>query len=285
MGDDDRARWLQEKYTEIAALAGGLAHEIKNPLSTLAMNLQLIAEDLQNPETQRERRTLQKAEMLQRECRRLQNVLEDFLRYARVSELRLTPTDLAALLRDVLEFLAERARAAGIVIRTDLPDLPPLRLDQELFRQAILNLTLNAFEAMPNGGELIVRGRAEAGWIRIDIIDTGVGMTDETLARIFKPFFSTRKNGTGLGLSTSRKIIETMHGRLTVQSTHGKGTAFTIALPMALAVPIDRRTQRTRSDDGVDVGAAAQASGSSDPHDDPFIAIAGLGASGHQAVE
>jgi two-component system sensor histidine kinase HydH len=231
-GEDERNRRLVEQYTEIASLAGGLAHEIKNPLSTLNLNLQLLAEDFKQPESQSERRALQKIETLQKQCNRLEEILNDFLRYARIIELKLEESDVNAIVREMIEFQGPQAQAANTVLRDDLPEpLPPVKLDKDLFKQALLNLLLNAQNAMPKGGELIVRTRADDSSVYIDVIDTGVGIAPDALDKIFKPFFSTRPGGSGLGLPTTKKIVEGHHGRLLVESEQGKGTAFTIQLP------------------------------------------------------
>ena len=236
--EDERHRWLLEQYTEIASLAGGLAHEIRNPLSTLSLNLQLLAEDFQNPQSQVERRALQKIETLQRECRRLEEILSDFLRFARVSDLTVAPADINALLQEMIDFHAPKAQAMQVLVRHDLPPaIPQVQLDIDLFKQAFLNLFLNALQAMPNGGEMIVRTRCDGKNVLINVIDTGPGMSRETMAKIFKPFFSTRPSGSGLGLPTTKKIIEAHQGKLLVDSEPGKGTAFTIVLPVATAKP------------------------------------------------
>lgn len=229
---DDRHQQLIERYTEIASLAGGLAHEIKNPLSTLNLNLQLLCEDFGEPQSQKERRALQKIELLQKECHRLEQILDDFLRFARVAELRLEWTDVNTIVRELLELHSPQAQASRVLLRSNLPeDLPRVLLDKDFIRQALLNLLLNATQAMPEGGELIVTTRQTDQCVCIDVIDTGVGMTPETQAKIYRPFFSTRKGGTGLGLPTTRKIIEAHHGRLQLATEPGKGTAFTIELP------------------------------------------------------
>ena len=229
---DERHQWLMEKYTEIASLAGGLAHEIKNPLSTLSLNLQLLAEDFAQPQSQNERRALRKIEILQTECRRLEEILNNFLRFARVADLHLHPTDVNQLIRELIEFHSMQAERAGIVLRDDLPSsLPEPRLDRDLFKQALQNLILNAQHAMPEGGELIFKSHADERHIYIDVIDTGHGIPPENLEKIFKPFYSTRTGGNGLGLPTTRKIIEAHGGQLLVESEVGKGTAFTIRLP------------------------------------------------------
>lgn len=224
---------LMEQYTELASLAGGLAHEIKNRLSTLNLNLQLLAEDFQDAESQTDRRAGQKLDLLQREVRRLESILNDFLRFARVHDLEFELCDLNQVVRDTLTSFGPTAQQGKILIREDLrPSLPPLRLDKDFLEQALLNLLLNARNAMPNGGELIVKTRSDDKWVYLDIIDTGDGMSRETLAKVFKPFYSARKGGSGLGLPTARKIIEAHHGELHLESELGKGTACTIKLPV-----------------------------------------------------
>ncbi len=163
-------RRLRSQYTEIAQLAGGLAHEIRNPLSTMSLNLDLLAEDFQNPETPRDRRVLQKIERLRRESQRLQDILENFLRFARVQELRREPADLNLVVEEMRDFFEPQAMAQGIVIRTQFAnDLSPMRLDVDLFRQALLNLLINARQAMPDGGELLLRTRADGPWNVLEV--------------------------------------------------------------------------------------------------------------------
>lgn len=225
-------RRLRAQYAEIAELAGGLAHEIRNPLSTLSLNLDLLAEDFQNPETPRDRRVLQKIERLRRESQRLQDILENFLRFARVQELDTKPTDLNVVVDDMRDFLEPQAATKGILFRTQYTlNLPLVPLDTELFKQALLNLILNAEQAMPDGGELMMRTRREGHWNILDVTDTGVGMSEEVRSRVFEAFFSTRASGSGLGLPTTRKIVEAHGGSLHVQSVPGKGSQFTVRLP------------------------------------------------------
>jgi signal transduction histidine kinase len=227
---------LRAQYAEIAQLAGGLAHEIRNPLSTMCLNLDLLAEDFQNAETTRDRRVLQKIERLRRESQRLQNILEEFLRFARIQELRLVPADFNVIVDEMRDFCEPQAAALGIVIRVHYAhELPEVWLDIDLFKQALLNLILNAEHAMPDGGELILRTRREGAWSVLDVIDTGVGMSEEVRSRVFDAFYSTRPGGSGLGLPTTRKIVEAHAGRIHVQSEVGKGSQFTIQLPAALA--------------------------------------------------
>ncbi|MCA1685684.1 MAG: two-component sensor histidine kinase [Planctomycetia bacterium] len=229
---------LRERYAEIAQLAGGLAHEIRNPLSTMSLNLDLLAEEFQNPETNRERRVVQKIDRLRRESQRLQDILENFLRFARVQELRLEPADLNVVVEELRDFFEPQAMTQGIVIRTQYePDLPAMNLEVDLFRQALLNLFINARQAMPDGGELLLRTRSEGPWNVLEITDTGVGMPEDVRARVFDAFYSTRAGGSGLGLPTTRKIVEAHGGSIRVESEPGKGSQFTLRLPNHFALP------------------------------------------------
>ncbi len=223
---------LQDQYTEIATLAGQLAHEIKNPLSTISMNVELLAEDFAQPQNQRERRALERIKRVQRECGRLQSLLDDFLGFARAQPQNLEEYPLDRFLEELLEFLAPQARRHGVeVVQLFDSDLPPVRIDRQYLRAAIMNLLLNALQAMEQGGRLEVRTRRDGDWVAVDLIDTGPGMDEKTLARIFEPFFSTKPGGSGLGLPTARKIVEALGGTIQVQSEPGRGTQFTLRFP------------------------------------------------------
>jgi signal transduction histidine kinase len=221
-----------DRYAELAELAGGFVHALKNHLGTLGLNLQLLAEDFQDPQTQRERRALDRVRRLQHECQRLVDVSNEFLRYARVVDLELAPASLGEVVEELVDFFGPTARSANIDIKTFIPpDLPPVALNRDLFKQALLNLLLNAQEAMPQGGEVTIQAAAAPGGVCLALIDTGRGMPPEVLAKVFRPFFSTRSGGTGLGLATTRKIVEAHGGAIDVQSEVGHGTKFTIRLP------------------------------------------------------
>jgi len=233
---DASNRRLEEQYKEIAVLAGGLAHEIKNPLSTIRLNLQLLAEDFADAKSARDKRALQKIRTVETSCQRLQDILDEFLRFTRigVEGLPISPCDLNTVVQEMIDFAAPQAADAGIELVPFLhANLPAVSLDRELFKQALLNLLLNAQNAMPAGGEIVLQTQPVPGGVQLDVIDNGVGMDAETLGKIFRPFFSTRRDGSGLGLPTTRKIIESHNGTISVQSEKGKGTRFTIALPLA----------------------------------------------------
>lgn len=225
---------LVRQYTELAELAGGFIHEIKNHLGTLSLNLQLLAEDFENPETQRERRALDRVTRLHGECQKLVELSNDFLRFARIQELHVEPTPLDAVVVRMIDFLAPTARQKNIEINWfPAPDLPMVNIDRDLFEQCLLNLMLNAEQAMPGGGTLTLMGRREGNLVCLDVIDTGCGIPAEQLPQLFRPFYTTKANGNGLGLATTRKIVLAHGGNIDVQSEPGRGTKFTIRLPAA----------------------------------------------------
>ncbi|HUR54713.1 MAG TPA: ATP-binding protein [Gemmataceae bacterium] len=244
-----------QQYTDLAELAGGFIHEIKNHLGTLSLNLQLLAEDFENPQNQRERRAHDRATRLHGECQKLLELSNDFLRFARVQALDTRPTPLGEVVCRMIDFLSPTARQQNIeVCWLPAPDLPLVNLDADLFEQALLNLMLNAEQAMPDGGTLTLIGRVESvsasvsenqeaktppdfthtrtsHWLCLDVIDTGHGMAADVLAKLFRPFHTTKANGNGLGLPTVRKIVAAHGGTIDVQSEPGRGTKFTIRLP------------------------------------------------------
>jgi signal transduction histidine kinase len=225
------------QLAEMGKLAAGLAHELKNPLSTLKLNLQLLEEDLATlPGAQR---SLNRLGTLKKEADRLRQTLDDFLRYAGRIELRLETVPLNTIVEELIDFILPQAQAARVRVLTSLtPDDPKCRLDVNLFKQALLNLLLNAIQAMPStptrqGGELFVRTLMAKDCAILYVSDTGVGITHENLPHIFDAYFTTKKGGTGLGLPTTRRIIEEHNGHIAVTSEIGRGTSFRVDLPLA----------------------------------------------------
>jgi len=232
-----------EHLAEIGSMTGGLAHEIKNPLSTIGLNAQLLKEAIEDSaiDPAEKQRLVRRIEALGRETERLRGILEDFLEYAGELRLSLANASINQLVEELTDFFVPTAERAGVRLRVELPEhSPELRIDVYHLKQALLNLMLNAVNAMEQQGEetkdLILRVTSgmdehEHPCVSIHVTDTGPGIEDETRSKIFRPYFTTRSGGTGLGLPTARRIIEAHHGHLELHSEVGKGTDFVIVLP------------------------------------------------------
>jgi signal transduction histidine kinase len=242
-----------ERLAELGTMTGGLAHEIKNPLSTVGLNIQLLQEDVDelgkhmppddSQAADQVSRLKRRLSSLGHETHRLKEILEDFLRFAGRMKLDLIPENINDVIEELTDFFRPQASMENVQLRTQLDaDPATLPLDQGLFKQAVLNLMINANTAMsqaraknkPHGGanELLLRTRNDAEHILVNITDTGPGIPPEVLSEIFKPYFSTTRGGTGLGLPTTRRIVEEHGGTITCHSDVGRGTSFVLRLPI-----------------------------------------------------
>ena len=252
----ERAR-LDRRLAEVNRMTGGLAHEIKNPLSTIGLNVQLLREDLDaiaagldpgGPEAGALARVQRRLDGVHREATRLRDILDDFLRFAGRIRLDLGPIDLDATVEELTDFFTPEAASKGVRLRLDLEaGEGPVRADAGLLKQALLNLLMNAVQAMSGaggeGGELTVRttsgsgsgpGSGPGGPSRtIEVVDTGPGIPADRLEKVFEPYHTGRRGGTGLGLPTARRLVELHGGSLTVDSEPGAGSTFRISLPDA----------------------------------------------------
>jgi signal transduction histidine kinase len=223
---------------EMAELVGGLAHELRNPLSTMMVNLKLLTEDLNDiglhPEDAR-RRALLKVDVLRREAERLQNLFDKFLNLTDPYCLERAEADVNAIITRLVEFFEPSAKDSRITLNVVLANDPlPCRVDEKLLRQALLNMVINAQQAMPNGGTLHITTEADGDMVVIKLSDTGIGIAGQDRERILRPFFSTKAGGNGLGLSITQRIISEHGGVLDFESEPGRGTTFTIRLPCNL---------------------------------------------------
>ena len=250
---ETRAR-RAERLAEIGSMTRGLAHEIKNPLSTIGLNAQLLEEaiaELDEPEEERARLT-RRVSTLRREAERLAEILGDFLRFAGEVRLTLQPTDLNEVVDQLADFYAPQAQHHGVRLRLELAEGPlNANLDADHLKQALLNLMINAVQAITadapqdtqgarasDRGDLMLRtahaSMPEGGpAVAVHVTDTGPGMKPETIEQIFRPYFTTKGGGSGLGLPTTKRLVEEHGGSLTVHSEPGRGTEFTVLLPAA----------------------------------------------------
>jgi signal transduction histidine kinase len=247
MVEQDPQSSATTEVEQLSRLLGELAHEIKNPLSTIKVNLRLIGEELAGAGCEKGRqesnavnnglsRARRKLAVVQNEADRLEEILDGFLCYADRSHPQAADVDINTLVGDMVDFYSPQAHSHSITLRHQLHSRPLVcRVDGGMLKQAILNLFINAQQAIDNGGELMVRTGCDKNFAQIQISDTGTGIPPERISRIFDVFYSSRPHGTGLGLPTARKIIELHKGTITVASEQGKGTQFTIRLPLSAA--------------------------------------------------
>ncbi len=241
---DEQAR-RTDVEEELTRLTGELAHEIRNPLSTIKVNLKLTEEALtdasptesdnepSDPRRQKLSSALRKITIIRKETDRLEQILDGFLRYVRRPDLELATLDLNELVSDMIDFYSPQAHSHKLTVRQSFASGPLMcRVDAGTLKQVLLNLFINAQQAMDREGELMIRTIRRDSRAIVQISDTGRGIPPEKLPSIFQPFSSGRSGGTGLGLATAKKIIEAHGGAVTVHSEPGKGTSFTIDLPL-----------------------------------------------------
>jgi two-component system sensor histidine kinase HydH len=228
---------LKDRLAFMGSLASGLAHEIKNPLSTMTITLGLLREDFEDAETTRDQRTLRKIQLLDLEVTRLEHIVQDFLSFAGGHAVRPQLVDVNGWLSELLDFFEPSCAEGDVRLERILGEgLPEILADPELLKQAILNLLANALQAMPEGGFLTVRTWFRGDRVRIDVRDTGVGIPRDELSRMWQVYYSTKDTGSGLGLPTVRRIIAEHGGDVNVESRPGHGTTFSILLPLPRAL-------------------------------------------------
>ncbi|MFP4458238.1 MAG: sensor histidine kinase [Candidatus Zixiibacteriota bacterium] len=210
----------------LGEISSDFAHELKNPLNTVKMNIQLIQE---NTDFQENTALMKKIDRIDRELNRLTNYLANYLRFARTPAMQISRFDLNETVLQVVRFFAPECVSAGITIMTDLWENPVyIKADEKQIKQMLLNLLLNAKEATKKGGHITVSTAKKSGEVQLSIRDTGSGISKESLQKIFMPFYTTKKGGTGIGMSVVKRILEDHGAKINVQSQKGKGTKFTI---------------------------------------------------------
>jgi signal transduction histidine kinase len=223
---------VSERLAALGRVTAGVAHEVKNPLNSMRLWLENLKESL--PHSEQDGNAKQAVQVLDKEIDRLDAVVKRFLDFTRPMEVRLEATQLAELLKEVLEVAHPQLQKSNVQVAQLLPiDVPEVYVDRGLLKQAVLNLVLNAAEAMPNGGQLrlVLSRRGETAEITVG--DTGKGIAPEHRQKIFQLFFTTRPGGSGIGLASTFRIVQLMNGSIDFTTEVGKGTTFRIELPLA----------------------------------------------------
>jgi signal transduction histidine kinase len=221
----------KERLSELGNMAATVAHEIRNPLNSVSMGMQRLKAEFTPTEDAEEYAHF--LNLMQDEVRRLNAIVEQFLSLARPLTLTQEPIAIETLIREVATLVAAEAKAANIEIQLKVaPDLPPLWADRNYLKQLLLNLILNGVQAMPGGGGLSIEAALENEFLRMSIVDHGVGIEPDKLNKIFDPYFSTKTKGSGLGLAIARRIAEAHGGKITVESQAGQGSSFHVTLPI-----------------------------------------------------
>ena len=237
-----------ERLAAVGRISAQITHEIRNPLNAIGLNAELLQEELESAAAP-PREAVQLVRAISREVDRLNGVAEEYLRFARLPRPHLARQDLSELVGSLLDFLAPELAAARIEVRRELaPGLPGVRGDEGQLRAVLLNLLRNSREALPGGGVVTVRTRRADGGVEVEVGDTGGGIPPGDLSRIFEPFYSTKERGTGLGLAFAHQVVKEHGGEIRCESALGKGTTFTVRLP------VDVEIEERRQVDGTSAG-------------------------------
>jgi PAS domain S-box-containing protein len=222
-----------ESLASLTTLAAGVAHEIKNPLGSISIHIQLIQKAAKGKSSIEVESLSHHLGVVNEEIERLNKIVIDFLFAVRPMDVELRESDPAALVKELADFLRPEAENARVTVETHFGDnIPRVLLDRRYMKQAILNLAKNALAAMPDGGSLGFRVEAKDDEVHIAVEDSGTGISEEDLPKIFEPYYTTKETGTGLGLTITFKIVREHQGEINVSSKPGYGSTFTIVLPV-----------------------------------------------------
>ena len=215
----------------IETLAAGIAHEVRNPLNSLQINVGILEQELLELLPDRNVHAFAVLQKISGEIKRLDDFVSEFLRFARPPRLNVERLPVRPLITDLVAFIAPECSKNGVALDTDLRGPDTAIVDGFQLKQAVLNLVLNALQAMPKGGHVVVRTAGDKRRFAVAVADDGEGMSPETREKAFTPFFTTREDGTGLGLPLVRRIVEQHGGSVEIASTLGEGTTVTLVFP------------------------------------------------------
>jgi len=222
-----------ESLAALTTLAAGVAHEIKNPLASIRIQLGIIRRILEKNCSKKTESIFHNISLVEQEIDRLNSIVVDFLFAVRPMDITLILDRAEEVVDEVVELMSHEAEDQHISIVTKIePDLPDVMIDRKNLKQALLNIVKNAIAAMPDGGVLPISVSVKNDELQIAVSDTGIGIPEELMAKIFEPYFTTKESGTGLGLTITFKIVKEHNGEITVESTPSKGSTFTIHLPL-----------------------------------------------------
>lgn len=222
-----------EKSAVVGRLASAIAHEIRNPLNYINLTLDHLRSKFKPEETEKQATFEKLTEQLKKEVERINRQVSDFLRYSRPLKLDLQPVDPRKVIESSLRIVEPQAEEQNVKISiVEREDVPKILGDAEVLRSVFSNLFINSVQAMEtDGGNLSITVSPDENFVKIEVGDTGVGISEENLSKVFEPYFSTKETGTGLGLAIVRKIIEDHNGTIVVESKIGEGAKFTVRLP------------------------------------------------------
>jgi signal transduction histidine kinase len=221
---------MADKLTAVGTMMAGMVHEIKNPIASIQSLTQVLPESLDDPEFLKSY-----SDMVPKQMDRIKKIVENILHYSKTPKLKKGPTDVNRLIKETVDLFAHTCRKKNIEFVKDLFPLPTTQADAEQLSQVFINLVLNSTQALPTGGTIIIRTRPADKIIKIEFSDNGLGIPEDYLKNIFDPFFTLKREGTGLGLWVSYQIIKEHRGTIAVESEINKGTRFTISLPVVSA--------------------------------------------------
>ncbi|MBN1835663.1 MAG: PAS domain S-box protein [Spirochaetales bacterium] len=222
-----------ESLAALTTLTAGVAHEIKNPLGSIGIHLELMKKEMSGKQQIETAKVMENLLIIKEELERLNRIVMDFLFTVRPMNTELEFADLNRLIQELLELLGPELEQAGIQTEIDLVEpAPEIRMDERYMKQAVLNIVKNAISAMPEGGSLGIRTAVKGNHLRLQISDTGIGIPDENMDKIFEPYFTTKEFGSGLGLTIVYKIVKEHLGDIAVDSKVDGGTSFTLSFPI-----------------------------------------------------